>query len=602
MSKKNKSLLIILLVLCIGLVGLTIAYFSNSTALDNIFSTKEYGTTYTEEFVSPDNWLPGDTTPKTITATNSGQVDQAVRISFTESWKAKDNTTLSGLIDENGNLTNNTENSEHAAIINFSDNDDWTYSNGYYYYNFRLAPNETTSSLIDSVTFNSKVKNSSNCVTNESNGTKTITCNSTQSGYDDATYTLTFNIETVQYDKYKEAWNTDIAILNESTIFCDAFEVGEIVEYNNAEYYVLKDSSTNDDYVTLLKKDPLTAEEVNQYSSSYVSQDGEYPYYESDTCNDNKQTGCSTNYNTSDVKKIIDGWSSKYSDDLVNISGYKARLLNRNEVSQNFLYDLSSGYYNSTSSTPKWFYKNYTYWTMNIRGDFEAISIQSGSNTGNYYLVSSKFHIRPVINLSKNKIEYGCEGEDIDYDYYIGEEINYNNNSYCVIHKSKISDNYVTLIKSEPLTYNELVTYNSGYEIGRANDSYDTGTISFYKGEDCYYNSDNDKDTTGCSGNYDTSNIKNVIDNWSDSFNSDLKEISGYKARLITYDELMDIGYYTILKDTSYVLVDDSDTKCSGKTWYNFGTVPTDKSVLSYNLYVVRPVINLKKCALNGTC
>lgn len=68
----------------IGLVGLTIAYFANSQTINNLFSTKEYGITYTEKFVSPDNWLPGDTTPKTITATNSGEVDQAVRISYTE--------------------------------------------------------------------------------------------------------------------------------------------------------------------------------------------------------------------------------------------------------------------------------------------------------------------------------------------------------------------------------------------------------------------------------------------------------------------------------------------------------------------------------------
>ena len=71
MNKKNKSLIVLLLVLCVGLVGLTVAYFSNSTTIDNLFSTKEYGTTYTETFVSPDNWLPGDTTDKTVVVTNS---------------------------------------------------------------------------------------------------------------------------------------------------------------------------------------------------------------------------------------------------------------------------------------------------------------------------------------------------------------------------------------------------------------------------------------------------------------------------------------------------------------------------------------------------
>ena len=207
MNKFNnkKTIIILILLLLVGIVGVTIAYFSNTTSINNLFSTKEYGTTVTEEFVSPDNWLPGTTTDKKINVTNSGKVDEAVRISYTEKWVAKDGTILSGLIDSNGNLTNNTENSEHAAIINFSDNGDWNYSNGYYYYNYKLSPNNTTSTLIDSVTFNSKVKNSSNCTTIDNNGTKTITCNSTNNGYDGAIYTLTFKVETIQYDKYKEA-------------------------------------------------------------------------------------------------------------------------------------------------------------------------------------------------------------------------------------------------------------------------------------------------------------------------------------------------------------------------------------------------------------
>ncbi len=127
----NKKTIIILLVLCIGLIGLTIAYFSNSTILDNLFSTKPYETTYTETFVSPDNWLPGGATEKTIIVTNSGQVDEAVRISYIESWISNNGTTLSGLIDSNDLLTDIEENSEKAAIINFSNTDDWTYNNGY---------------------------------------------------------------------------------------------------------------------------------------------------------------------------------------------------------------------------------------------------------------------------------------------------------------------------------------------------------------------------------------------------------------------------------------------------------------------------------------
>ena len=62
MKKTNKVLVVILLLLVVGVVGLTIAYFSNSTSVDNVFTTQPYGTTVNEDFVAPSNWLPGDVT------------------------------------------------------------------------------------------------------------------------------------------------------------------------------------------------------------------------------------------------------------------------------------------------------------------------------------------------------------------------------------------------------------------------------------------------------------------------------------------------------------------------------------------------------------
>jgi len=209
--KSKKLILILILVLTIGIVGLTIAYFANSSTITNTFNTNPYGTTVTEEFVSPDNWLPGTSTTKSLTVTNSGQIDEAVRISYTEVWtsrSAKNNNEEGDLpLQQNGNT---------AALIHFTNTDDWTTvtENGitYRYYNYKLAPSATTSELLDYVTFNSAITNSSNCTTTESNGTKTITCNSTGNGYDDATYKLTFTIETIQYDKYKTAWGTNVNI------------------------------------------------------------------------------------------------------------------------------------------------------------------------------------------------------------------------------------------------------------------------------------------------------------------------------------------------------------------------------------------------------
>ena len=210
----NKKIVIaLLLIAIIGIVGLTIAYFANSTDVENTFITKEYGTTYTESFVSPENWLPGDTTEKTLVATNTGEVDQAVRVLVTESWTTNNNGTLNGWIHADGTKSTHTtqselETDERVAILNLANTSDWTKVGNYYYYNYKLAPTESTTSFLESVTFNSKTKLDDTCTEIVNNGTRTITCNSSGDDYDNATYTLTLTIETVQYNKYATAWST----------------------------------------------------------------------------------------------------------------------------------------------------------------------------------------------------------------------------------------------------------------------------------------------------------------------------------------------------------------------------------------------------------
>ena len=216
----KKTIIILILVLTIGIIGLTVAYFSNSTTLNNIFETKPYGDVFTEEFVAPTNWLPGDTTNKSVVATNTGEVDQAVRVKLTESWKTANNGTLNGWIHTDGTKStheteNDIANDERVAIINFDNDSDWTKVGDYYYYNYKLAPNESTSSLIKSVTFNSKTKLDDTCESSTNGSTKTVTCNSSGDDYDHATYKLKIDIETVQYNKYQEAWNTNVAIASE---------------------------------------------------------------------------------------------------------------------------------------------------------------------------------------------------------------------------------------------------------------------------------------------------------------------------------------------------------------------------------------------------
>ena len=211
--KNKKTIILLLLIAIVGVVGLTLAYFANTANVQNEFKTKQYGTTVEEVFESPSDWTPGTTTDKTLTVTNSGQVDEAVRVSYTETWTSKNSNVEGDLELSQGN--------NRATIINFSDNGDWTPvtesdNKTYYYYNYKLTPGETTSTLLDSVTFNKDIVNTNNCVETKTATGKKVECTSDGAGYDGATYKLVFKVETVQYDKYSEAWGTSAAISNDS--------------------------------------------------------------------------------------------------------------------------------------------------------------------------------------------------------------------------------------------------------------------------------------------------------------------------------------------------------------------------------------------------
>ena len=169
-----------------------------TSKITNIFTTPLYQNKIVENFVSPTAWTPGTTTTKEVKVTNTGSINMAVRASYTEKW-----------INHNGNeipLTDSKGN--RASIINF--NDGWEKANdGYFYYGTKsnkkvLRPNEETNSFISGVTFNSNIESS--LQENISNDGKTITFTSTGDGYDNATYTLTITIDTIQYDQANNVW------------------------------------------------------------------------------------------------------------------------------------------------------------------------------------------------------------------------------------------------------------------------------------------------------------------------------------------------------------------------------------------------------------
>ena len=202
--KKIKNKKIIFTLIFIFTIGGTIAYLSTTDVFENIFVVGAYRIVSTEVFESPDNWKPGDETPKTITVKNEGTVPVKIRLSYTEEWK-----------DENGNNLPLTYNNERLAIINFDNGQDYAYRDGYYYYDYDLQPGEETSSFIKSVTFNPSYEGSISC--ESTNDGKTNTCESNDDSYDGGTYKLTINIEGIQSKYYVQAWNLQEEIYNNTT-------------------------------------------------------------------------------------------------------------------------------------------------------------------------------------------------------------------------------------------------------------------------------------------------------------------------------------------------------------------------------------------------
>ena len=198
-NRKNKGkLLIVSGISLLTILGGTLAYFTTSDSFTNMFQVARYGAQIVEEFTSPNNWTPGTTTEKTVKVTNNGSINMAVRASYTEKWVNANGDEIS-LKDSDNNI---------ASIINF--NTGWTKdADGYYYYGSKanmtkLTPGATSTSFISGVTFNENIKMSLRR-TASADG-KTITYESTGEGYDNAKYTLTIRIDTIQYDQASNVW------------------------------------------------------------------------------------------------------------------------------------------------------------------------------------------------------------------------------------------------------------------------------------------------------------------------------------------------------------------------------------------------------------
>ena len=192
------------------------------------------------------------------------------------------------------------------------------------------------------------------------------------------------------------------------------YNIGDQVSYNNVEYYVIKDTGSN---VTLLKAEPLTTAEVNQYGAGHINRYtsssvgtsynyngyGAMAYYTSETCG--KVNGswvtsdCTTDYAQSDIKYAVDAWKTAQAPQAL-----EARLITYEELTT----DLGCSSSSCRNSSNSWLYNsNYTYWTKSQYND-SASDVWRVDYDGslNRILVYDFFDVvvRPVITISKSSI------------------------------------------------------------------------------------------------------------------------------------------------------------------------------------------------------
>ncbi|MEZ4358332.1 MAG: TasA family protein [Eubacteriales bacterium] len=147
---KKKILVIALAVMAISLVGYgTLAWFTSQDTANNTITTGDIEIQVNETmiddgeevpYVDPtDTLVPGTTSSKIVCVENTGSDAAYVRVKLDVAFDDEELST--DVISLNLNTTN------------------WTYSNGYYYYNSILQPGDETEDLFDSYTFSTSAGN-----------------------------------------------------------------------------------------------------------------------------------------------------------------------------------------------------------------------------------------------------------------------------------------------------------------------------------------------------------------------------------------------------------------------------------------------------------
>ena len=204
---------------------------------------------------------------------------------------------------------------------------------------------------------------------------------------------------------YIDAYGVESNDESEDMIFSrEPNHVGDVVEFADTEWRVIKSSTAAEDYLTLLKEEPFTLEDLRSvYCYSCNREDVTWSYD-------------STSYSSSNVRSYLDTYASHLgTNNLKEVDGYKIRLLTREELNG----ELGCTGGNCTSSPyASWLYQNGgSYWIMpsmyNNQLDLSVVGNNGGifwtdvyyENPRTSYRDYQYSRVKPVINLLKTAIE-----------------------------------------------------------------------------------------------------------------------------------------------------------------------------------------------------
>ena len=163
---KSKIITIAILLLLLSIAGTgTLAYFNDSITVHNEITTGNIDIALNQVSTSNLTVMPAMTVARPIVVTNDATSGEAwVRVKIEKQIVKADNS-----IGDDTLITMKYNNQNSC-------NDNWTYQNGYYYYNTQLETGKTTAPLFDEILFSPTMGNE----------------------YQNSTATVTINVQAVQ--------------------------------------------------------------------------------------------------------------------------------------------------------------------------------------------------------------------------------------------------------------------------------------------------------------------------------------------------------------------------------------------------------------------